>query len=124
MLTVTGTAGGNGWTVKYRDAAHADITAQVTGARVDHSVARTPAPALSCILSFSPIPLPDPNTACITHVTAGASLNPQALDMVTMTTRLDARPDLAVSLNGTMYTGDNIYNTDGADQEIVRAGHE
>ncbi|MHB1459348.1 MAG: SBBP repeat-containing protein, partial [Armatimonadota bacterium] len=116
---ITGTAGGNGWTVKYLDlTTGADVTSQVTGGGWLTGMI---APGImkgvyAQIKPDTTVPLGSSITLTITGTSESDNTKIDVVKSVT-TCVASYKPDLTIK-NGSeaVYTGDGIFNTDGTNQ--------
>ena len=123
-FTLTGTAGGSGWTAKYYTmvgAVQADITAQITGGV--WSTANLPKGGSTQLwVSITPNAAMPAGSSKILLLTATSNHSFTKKDVVKMVTTIPQpvrsyQPDLHLRTAAeTAYTGDNMYNLDGAVQ--------
>jgi len=121
-FTVTGTAGGAGWTVRYlRNNIHggvSDITARVTGA--GWSCLMTSGLSRELWVEVTPDDTVPGDEVKQVLVTATSESNPSLSDTVKASTTCDTgcRPDalICTAAEHPAYIGDDIYNSDGTGQ--------
>ena len=123
VLRLTGTAAPAGWTVKYVLTGNLDITAQLTGAgyTLPEIAARTMSPLL---LQVQVTPTNTLSSAtCETRVTVTSAVDAGKSDTVKLTTStsITRQPDASAQVNGGVYVGGNIYNSNGTDQTVSQS---
>jgi outer membrane protein assembly factor BamB len=122
-FTVTGSPGGDGWTVTYYDALSGgtDITDQVTGAgwSVNDLAARA---SVEFRVEVTPDATVAGDAVKDVLVTATSVGDPTKKDLVKASTTVPTRqPDMLIrNVGETTYTGDNVYNSTGTNQTKVR----
>lgn len=118
-FTLTGTAGGTGWTAAYA-AGDIDITGQVTGSGWSTGELARGA-VVDVRLTVSALPLTPALASKSLALIATSQRAATGKDLARAITKvaLKVRPDLMLrGGNDASYTGDNIYSTDGTGQTV------
>lgn len=120
-MTVTGTAGGGGWTVAYYAmGTNTDITTAMTGAGWTPTL--NPGYTKGFYAKVTPGEGVNPGDAKLLTIAAVSGGDATKTDVLRCTTReLRYQPDLQLRLNaGGSYSGDNFYSADGTNQTLTQ----
>ncbi|HOF86903.1 MAG TPA: hypothetical protein PLZ36_02205, partial [Armatimonadota bacterium] len=116
-IAITGTGGGQGWTVRYLDANDADVTAAVTGdGLLTLNMATNDVVTLTCVVTSDPFTLTGSQLDVV--VTATSQRNTATRDRVKASARIAGAHKADLQIRSTAdeaFLGDNVYD-DGTEQ--------